>query len=178
MPLDFEARTERSAWLPGLRSRTCLNLGFSGILVATGQVPAAAKSPQHSGPTKGTTKCLDSEVERWCDWELSGAAMTTAPARQRRLSMGLSAGQPEPRLYDRVVEMLRTSRYSRRTDAGSFCHNPPDRLRKPMRGENAGLGCPIGPPRLRREGCPKEWKSLLSKELWPALGPPCGFVLG
>ena len=56
--------------------------------------------------------------------------MTTAPARQRRLSMGLSPGQPEPRLYDRVVEMLRTSRYSRRTDAGSFCHNPPDRLRK------------------------------------------------
>jgi len=34
----------------------------------------------------------------------------------RQLPMGLFPGQPTPRLYDRVVEALRTRHYSRRTE--------------------------------------------------------------
>ena len=34
----------------------------------------------------------------------------------RRSSLALFAGEPTPRLYDRVVEVLRTRRYSRRTE--------------------------------------------------------------
>jgi site-specific recombinase XerD len=39
----------------------------------------------------------------------------------RRLPLGLLPGQPTPRLYDRVVEVLRTRRYSRRTEQ-TYCH--------------------------------------------------------
>ncbi len=41
--------------------------------------------------------------------------MHTSPA-QRGSPLGLFPGQPEPRLYDGVVEMLRTRHYSRRTE--------------------------------------------------------------
>ena len=34
----------------------------------------------------------------------------------RRSPLGLFPGQPAPRLYDRVVEVLRTRHYSRRTE--------------------------------------------------------------
>ena len=33
-----------------------------------------------------------------------------------RLPLGLFAGQPSPRLYDRIVEVLRARHYSRRTE--------------------------------------------------------------
>ena len=36
----------------------------------------------------------------------------------RRSPLGLFPGQPAPRLYDRVVEVLRTRHYSRRTEEG------------------------------------------------------------
>jgi len=36
----------------------------------------------------------------------------------RPLPLGLLVGWPVPRLYDRVVEILRTRRYSRRTEQG------------------------------------------------------------
>ena len=60
-------------------------------------------------------KALDSEAERWFDWEFSPVAMNSSPAH-RRSPLGLFPGQPEPRLYDRVVEILRTRHYSRRTE--------------------------------------------------------------
>ena len=41
--------------------------------------------------------------------------MNVLPA-QRRSPLGLFPGQPEPRLYDRVVETLRSRHYSRRTE--------------------------------------------------------------
>ena len=39
----------------------------------------------------------------------------------RRLPLGLFTGQPTPRLYDRVVELLWTRHYSRRTEQ-TYCH--------------------------------------------------------
>ena len=41
--------------------------------------------------------------------------MNTASA-DRQSPLGLFPGQPKPRLYDRVVEALRTRHYSRRTE--------------------------------------------------------------
>jgi hypothetical protein len=41
--------------------------------------------------------------------------MNNSPA-DRRSPLGLFPGQPTPRLYERVVEILRTRHYSRRTE--------------------------------------------------------------
>jgi integrase len=41
--------------------------------------------------------------------------MNNSPA-DRRSPLGLFPGEPTPRLYDRVVEVLRTRHYSRRTE--------------------------------------------------------------
>jgi site-specific recombinase XerC len=41
--------------------------------------------------------------------------MNNSPG-DRRSPLGLFPGQPTPRLYDRVVEVLRTRHYSRRTE--------------------------------------------------------------
>jgi len=41
--------------------------------------------------------------------------MSTA-AQQRRTPLGLFADKPAPRLYDRIVEVLRVRHYSRRTE--------------------------------------------------------------
>ena len=57
-------------------------------------------------------------------------------------------------------------------------HSPLDRLRKPMGVETGGLRLTGRSDQIPQGGLPREWKSLLSKELWPALGPPWGFVLG
>ena len=38
------------------------------------------------------------------------------PSTLRRSPLGMFPGQPTPRLYDRVVEVLRTRHYSRRTE--------------------------------------------------------------
>jgi len=52
--------------------------------------------------------------------------------RERRSPLGCFPGQPTPRLYDRVVEVLRARHYSRRTGkrptstgfAASLCFTP------------------------------------------------------
>jgi len=41
--------------------------------------------------------------------------MNNSPAH-RRSPLGLFPGEPTPRLYDRLLEVLRTRHYSRRTE--------------------------------------------------------------
>ena len=45
-----------------------------------------------------------------------GPSVMRNSAANRRSPLGLFPGQPTPRLYDRVVEALRTRHYSRRTE--------------------------------------------------------------
>jgi hypothetical protein len=45
-----------------------------------------------------------------------GASVMSAAVDERRAPLGLFADQPTPRLYDRVIEVLRVHHYSRRTE--------------------------------------------------------------
>jgi hypothetical protein len=43
-------------------------------------------------------------------------SVMTAATQNRRAPLGLFADKPWPRLYDRIIEVLRVRRYSRRTE--------------------------------------------------------------
>jgi len=45
----------------------------------------------------------------------------------RRLPLGLFPGQPAPRLYDRLADVLRTRHHSRRTEQAYCFRNDPTR---------------------------------------------------
>ena len=82
----------------------------------------------------------------------------------RRLPLGLFPGQPTPRLYDRVEELLQTRHYSGRTEQ-TYCHS----VKRFIFFHNVRSCCPqeaLKPYVNRRGENPPSGLSVVGLSLW------------
>jgi len=87
--------------------------------VSSARCCASAARPErlHSGClTRTSSSGLIEDVPAASERTSAGLRAMNNPSTLRRSPLGMFPGQPRPRLYDRVVEVLRTRHYSRRTE--------------------------------------------------------------
>jgi hypothetical protein len=103
-----------------------------------GQVPYSRlgdhrEDPMHSSHSDCGGLLLCGMVLPCCNVRTWGGSAMSNSAAGGRSPLGLFPGQPAPRLYDSVVEALRSRHYSRRTERGlpprvsdtaTICTNP------------------------------------------------------
>jgi len=100
----------------------------------------------------------------------AGLRAMNNPGTLRRSPLGMFPGQPTPRLYDRVVEVLRTRHYSRRTEQACIhwirrfilISRPRASARPGRRGTCFSLSCAgtaADPRRGRGSTGPTGWRS-------------------